>query len=504
MPAIWQSEDTELDEKISYFLANGNLSPENWDENGRLQILFDTLRKARSPKKRLSILQEGLIPGALKSPRHAQVQAHHLISTLLADMICESDDTTERRDLSSKLFVSILHDFLTEMDDKKIIETGMDNALGIAMAYICRKRPEDFDLIWEREIKSFEMIINVGPKMGKENTSFKRRGTRWIMLASSILKHLSPDTRVHERMTDLAISPFTTSLAHIFTMVCDAETIEAGRWVYGMDFVDMFISAGPLLDCLKNALEMEGARQSLEDFLSPYRMKSFLRSAASASFIRVILRYVCTFGEDGTKVWHILLKEVIPEDGPIGVRNSESLIYKLVSGIKGSMKGSTQCDFQAPEGLHTNLVQEMIKAMNAKDMEPSEETNLMTLFVDLFVLRRRLVSDETALAMVQNLGLDSEDLVPLMTQILVKDPTFAEALLAYRPSESPSQNSNEWSVMGFLMEVCECESQLNPTPLRWEFERALTTHQELLEQLFPDFVDFVTDKALHSSIGYLL
>ena len=341
------------------------------------------------------------------------------------------------------------------------------------------------------------MIINVGPKMGAGDISFKQRGTRWLMLNSSILRHLYADSKVHAPMTNRAISAYITSLARIFTFVCDMEGTYTGEWIEGMEFVHMFLSTGYLLDSFSHSLEMEEARQCLEDLLSPVRMKSLLRSQASVPYIRVILRYSYAFGKEDASVWQMLLKEAIPEERPIDVRNSESLIYKLVLETKNAKRS----DFKAPEGVHTNLVQEMIQALNAKDLESLEETNLLNLFVDLVVLRKILISDETALAMVQSLGLDYEDLHPLMTQIAMKDPAFSEVLLAFRPSESPSEDSNTWSVMGLLMEVCEV--QYKRTPIRVAFEAALTKHQDL-DRLISDCVKFVKDKILHSSIGYIL
>lgn len=499
LPGIWQSGDKELDETVRFFFANGNLSssPENWGENGRIRVLFNILRNYRSPETLLSVLDEGLVPGALKLPRHIQTQAHQLVSTIRIDIICDQDDDSERQNLWNSKFISILHDFFLEMDDKKINDTGMDNALGLALANICLKRPEDFELIWEREIKSFEWIINVGPRMGTGDISFNQRGTRWLMLTSSILRHLFADTKHHARMTSIAISAFITSLARIFTFVCDVKGTDTGEWIEGMEFVHMFLSSEYLLDCFSNSLEMEGARQSLENLLLPVRMKSLLRSPASVLFIRVILRYSYAFSKEDASVWQMLLKEAIPEEGSIDVRNSESLIYKLVSETKNAKRS----DFKAPEGVHTNLVQELTQALKAEDLESLEETNLLNLFVDLVVLRRILISDETALAMVQNLGLDYEDLHPLMTQIAMKDPAFAEVLLASRPIESPSQSSDTWSVMGLLMEVCEV--QFKRTPIRLAFERALTNHQEL-DRLCSDCVTFAKDKILRSSIRYIL
>lgn len=68
------------------------------------------------------------------------------------------------------------------------------------------------------------------------------------------------------------------------------------------------------------------------------------------------------------------------------------------------------------------------------------------------------MSDETAVALVQNLGLDYESLIPLLAKIVTKDQTFAELLLSAREVRDRSQEFHGWSLSGFLIRLYQTQS----------------------------------------------
>jgi hypothetical protein len=61
--------------------------------------------------------------------------------------------------------------------------------------------------------------------------------------------------------------------------------------------------------------------------------------------------------------------------------------------------------------------------------------------------------------LVQNLGLDSEALIPLLVKIVARDHMFAELLLSTRHVWGESLDSNGWSIPGFLLKLYETQSE---------------------------------------------
>lgn len=294
------------------------------------------------------------------------------------------DDDNERQELWDKEFVPTLHGYMIGlMEEKKLIDTGMPNALGVAITRICSRRPADFDMIWGRENGIFEDLSEKAPDLEGENNSFKLMAPRWIMLSSSILTQSSSKGSDMEEKSKISVSTFVKSLAGVFTKIVEIEIDVEGKWVDGMRFVNSILSTKSIVGGFTTAEEMNEARQSLKKLLSPENMKVFLHSLSSAPFISIVLRYHNMFGKDDNIVWELLLKETIPEDKLIDIQNPESLFHQLVAGAKHSKREQ----FKSPEGVNLNLVEEMTKALKSEGTEAQEKTNLENLYVELIALR---------------------------------------------------------------------------------------------------------------------
>jgi len=382
-------------------------------------------------------------------------------------VICDINDDSQRQTLCEKEISTIVHEFLTSMEEKKCADTGMQDALGAAMTEICVRRPGDFDVIWQRENEWFEDTIHKAPSLEFRDTTFQTTANRWMTLVSSILNHFNSKNLDSVENSRSSVSTFINSLAQIFTKIVDTEIQTEGNWVEGMSFINLFFWTKPFVDCFQKPKEMDSARKSLKLLLSPDQVKRFLHSQALGPFIGIIIRFNTIYGKDNNSAWDILLAEAIPQHGPIGVRNPESLFRQLASGLNGARRE----DFKAPpRGVSWHLVDEMSKALELQEAGSLKGMDMEDLWVELIPLRGIttklemeltlgiLISDETALALVQTLGLDYDPLIPLIGKIIAREETFAELLVSAPYVGRKSKDSKEWNIPAFLLKLYQTQS----------------------------------------------
>jgi hypothetical protein len=226
------------------------------------------------------------------------------------------------------------------------------------------------------------------------------------------------------------------------------------------DLTDMLL----FRECLFQSEEMESARQDFKGIMSRTSLSKFLHSPSSGPFIRLVAVFCSYYTTEMPEVWGNVIREAIPEDQPIDVRNPESLVFQLVSITNPLWKKH----LSVPAGVNMNLVQELTSALNEyQDLGSAEAKHLSTLLNLLVDLRGNsldieqtliflgiIVSNETALALVRNLNLNSTLFFHILNEICAQDLAFTELLLQQPAREKiPDAVSHEWDIPSFLWSV---------------------------------------------------
>jgi len=310
--------------------------------------------------------------------------------SILADAILDLAEEDTRQQYWTREFEPHLHEFIFSAGEtKRSSELGLASILGETLAKVALKRLEDFKLIWERECQSLidEMGNYADLSAAKSSTSFSSTTKNWSDLSLSIWNYLTKSLDAKEPTEQLK-----TFLDITIRPVIDCVTrllLSDGKWIDTMRFLST-ITATPIIAKSMAYKELQPFQDLLGELLNPDNIKKFLHSPSATPYLELIVT-VCGLYRDTNDVLvrnisEVVIQEVVPQSGHIGMEDPNSLLVQLVGTLN---KRITERSLFPEQGVNENLVREMLTvlAQHENDANSENSRRLVSLFVDIIKTR---------------------------------------------------------------------------------------------------------------------
>jgi len=428
-------------------------NPTYWTKIG---ALFDVLQKVEgiSSSQQIDWITNGLVVGAKKEMRQSAYTAYTVSYCLLMDVIAGIEEPKARETAWKTNFLEFFLRYFPSDARNPYLEPVYHAVLIEVFVRMKNKSPTLFNEIWLEGCNYNTMMVfhfRDEKKANRGEWDFRN----WINLTLPLLHRLlegsvAGDNTVKTETLDPAVITFlhNTSLYFAYIVRHMQRDHPGGDWPEAMEFFAYMMEDPLFSDCLVHVDSMASGLKAFKEYIAqtPAKMDAILRWGP---FLRVAIVFCRLFSAEGQAIWQSIV-DTTTSTGKLHGFIRNSVIGEIVTILKPSYTY-----LKVAPGVNESFAREAAKVLNEnKDPESDEGKRLIELFVSIvsfrgtYVTQRSLsigilVSNETAVAMVQNLGTDSKVLVPIIVKLCARDPRFIEHLLWSDHPESQTETGNE-------------------------------------------------------------
>ena len=461
MPSIWAPGARSLYNPFVKLLSRGSQTsnPEYWR---KIKILFEVLKISREiPISELvKWVNGGLLVGAATELRPSAGMAYETSYSILVDLISGFEDPAVRNATLQTEFGSKLHQYLASKDSSAFHEQYLNQAFSRALVDLGERGLSDFQTIWSSECQWLQDMISTILSPSEAEVGFNVASRRWVRLTLSMI------SEIRQNKSEAILSPLLEATCRTLEASINTISNMKGNWVDGMSFLSTMLEDSIFNEVFRNASELEAARNTIQAFMSPQNIVTFLHSPSTATFIPVLLSYCLLFGEENPDAWKTFVSEAIPENAPMDIQTPNTILARIVA-IPQKDWDALRGKVQPPIRDYENLVSAVIRSLKESESSNADENErAQGLVISLMSLRgmlkgsstslivELLISNEAATSLFWGLDENLKSFLPIAKSISARDPGFFDLIIEARRINADDL-TRDFTLAGFISKIYE-------------------------------------------------